>query len=315
VSRPEPFVEVDLPLPDCHRGKVRVSYALGDGRRLFITTDRISALDRVIGGVLGKGQILNQLAWWWFAETADVIANHTIAQPDPNALVAVQATPLPVEVVVRGRLTGSTSTSLWPRYAAGERELYGYRLPDGLTQHGELPRPIVTPTTKAHDGGHDEPIAPDDVVGKGLVDAARWADVMAAALALFARGQAVAERAGLILADTKYEFGVTADGSLILIDEVHTPDSSRFWVEGTLEDRLAAGLDPESLDKEPTRLALAATGYRGDGPPPRLADEVWQHTHDRYVRAYERITGSPFVLGEQPVLPRLVRNLTEAGLL
>ncbi len=310
-----PFDDVELDLPDRRAGKVRVSYRLADRRRLFVTTDRLSALDRVIGVVEGKGQVLNQLSWWWFTRTADVVANHALALPDPNALIAVDAAPLPVEVVVRARLTGSTSTSLWPRYAAGERVLYGVRFPDGLERHGPLPHPIVTPTTKAAVGGHDEPLSSADVVARGLVDAGRWDEVLAAAGALFARGADVAARAGLVLADTKYEFGIAPDGRLLLIDELHTPDSSRYWVADTLDERLAAGQEPESLDKEPVRLALAATGYRGDGPPPALPDTVWAATAARYRDAWTRLTGEPFALGEQPVGPRLVRNLRAAGVL
>ena len=309
------FTAVDLPLPGRRDGKVRVSYELPGGRRLLVTTDRLSAFDRVLAAVRYKGQVLNQLAGWWFSETADVVANHALSQPDPNALVAIDAHPLPVEVVVRGRLTGSTSTSLLRRYRDGERTMYGQRFADGLTAHQELATPIVTPTTKAHDGGHDEPIAPRDVVAKGLVDAALWDQVMDVALHLFERGRSVAQAAGLVLADTKYEFGVGPDGNLLLIDEVHTPDSSRFWVAASLDQRLGRGDEPESLDKEPFRLALGAIGYRGDGPPPALPSAVLEETERRYIRAYELLTGTAFVPGAYPVPTRLRASLDEAGIL
>ncbi len=309
------FTAVDLPLPGRRDGKVRVSYELPGGRRLFVTTDRLSAFDRVLAAVRYKGQVLNQLAVWWFAQTTHVVANHALSQPDPNALVAIDAQPLPVEVVVRGRLTGSTSTSLLRRYRDGERTMYGCRFADGMTAHQELATAIVTPTTKAHDGGHDEPIAPADVVAKGLVDGAVWDEVMDVAVQLFERGRSVAEAAGLVLADTKYEFGVGPDGDLLLIDEVHTPDSSRFWVAESLDERLARGDEPESLDKEPFRLALGAIGYRGDGPPPALPASVLDETERRYIRAYEQLTGTAFVPGAYPVPTRLRASLDEAGIL
>ncbi len=299
----------DVDLPDHRSGKVRESWALPGGRRLLVTTDRLSAFDRVIGLVPHKGQVLNQLAAWWFDRTADLVDNHVVAVPDPNALIAVDARPLPVEVVVRARLTGSTSTSVLPRYLAGERELYGHTLPDGLTPHGPLPKPIVTPTTKAHDGGHDEPITVAEVAARGLVDPQRWERVVDVALAVFARGAEIAERAGFVLADTKYEFGLAPDGRLLLIDEMHTPDSSRYWSLETLEDRLASGQAPDGFDKEPVRLALRAAGYRGDGPPPDLDPSVWAQTSRRYVELYERLTGATFVPGEQPAEARMARNL------
>lgn len=292
-------------LGDHRSGKVRESWAVPGGRRLLVTTDRLSAFDRVVGSVPHKGQVLNQLSAWWFERTADVVDNHLLAVPDPNVSLVVAATPLPVEVVVRSRLTGSTSTSLLPRYEAGERHLYGHHLPDGLERHGPLPRPLITPTTKAATGGHDEPVTGAEVVERGLVPARRWDEVQSAALALFERGREVAARAGFVLADTKYEFGTDAEGRLLLIDEVHTPDSSRFWAADTVEQRLAAGLEPESFDKEPVRLALRDTGYRGDGPPPTLDDEVWAEASRRYVALYERMTGHPLAAGTEPAVDRI----------
>jgi phosphoribosylaminoimidazole-succinocarboxamide synthase len=301
-------MDVELDLPDRRAGKVRVSYADGDDR-LFVTTDRLSAFDRVVAGVPYKGQVLNQLAAWWFAETADIVANHVIDVPDPNVLRARSAAPLPVEVVVRGYITGVTSTSIWQMYAAGQRTVYGHRLPDGLAKNSRLAAAIVTPTTKAEHGGHDEPISGADVVERGLVEGQLWQRVNDIALALFARGQQVAAANGLILADTKYELGLAGDGTLLLIDEVHTPDSSRYWLADTYDERLAEGAEPESLDKEVVRRALLDAGYRGDGPPPALDTDVWAATSARYIDAYERITGSAFVRGAYPVGPRIAEVL------
>lgn len=300
---------LDLDLPDHHSGKVRESWRLAGGHRLLVTTDRISAFDRVIGTVEHKGQVLNQLSAWWFARTADIVANHVISVPDPNALVAVDATPLPVEVVVRGRLTGSTSTSLLPRYEAGERVLYGHRLPEGLTAHGPLPEPMITPTTKETGGAHDRPVTIDEVVELGLVEPGLWTQVQKAAIDLFARGTEIAGDAGFVLADTKYEFGLGPAGELLLIDEVHTPDSSRFWAVDSMDDRIRAGLAPESYDKEPVRLALKAAGYSGSGPVPHLPEAVLADTSARYVELYERLTGLAFEPGERPIAERIATNL------
>jgi phosphoribosylaminoimidazole-succinocarboxamide synthase len=309
----QPFMDVDLPLPDRRDGKVRISYALPDdssgGRRLFVTTDRLSAFDRVIEGVPYKGQVLNQLAAFWFAETADIVPNHVLSVPDPNLLIARNARPLPVEVVVRGYITGVTSTSLWQQYADGARTIYGHRFPDGLRKNTALPHALVTPTTKADHGAHDEPITVAEVIERNLVEPKLWGATVEAALQVFARGQAVAARAGLILADTKYEFGLDDDGALMLIDEMHTPDSSRYWVADSYEARLIAGEEPESLDKEVVRRALLAAGYRGDGMPPTLPADVWNQTSTRYIDAYERLTGIPFQPGAYPVGPRILEHM------
>ncbi len=309
----DPFLDIDLPLDDRRDGKVRVSYAYGDGRRLFVTTDRLSAFDRVIAGVPYKGQVLNQLSAWWFERTGDVVANHVVDLPDPNVLVARAAQPLPVEVVVRGYITGVTTTSLWRQYADGARTIYGYHFSDGLRKNTELPSAIVTPTTKAEHGGHDEPLSPSDVTRKGLVAPDLWRTVESAALELFARGQEIARKSGLILADTKYEFGTTPAGELLLIDEVHTPDSSRYWVADTYEQRLSANEEPESLDKEVVRRALIDAGYDGDGAPPELASEVWEATSLRYIDAYERLTGLTFQPGSYPVEDRIREVLGHAA--
>ncbi len=304
-----------LPLEDRRTGKVRVSYRLPGDRRLLVTTDRLSAFDRVVAAIPHKGQVLNQLAAWWFEQTRDVVANHVLSVPDPNALIAVEAATLPVEVIVRGYITGVTSTSLWRQYDEGARTIYGYEFPDGLQKNTALPTPLITPTTKAEGGAHDEPLTCRDVTDKGLVTPELWERVQAAALAVFATGQRVAAEAGLILADTKYEFGLSPDGELLLIDEVHTPDSSRFWVAETYADRLAADQDPESLDKEPIRQWLSAAGYRGDGDSPTLPAEVVAETSRRYVDAYQRLTGLTFEPGAEPAHDRLVAALQREGVL
>jgi phosphoribosylaminoimidazole-succinocarboxamide synthase len=309
---PDPLLDVELPLADRRVGKVRVSYALPDRRRLFVTTDRLSAFDRIIAGVPYKGQVLNQLSWWWFEHSRDIVANHALSTPDPNALIAIEAVPLTVEVVVRGYITGVTDTALWTRYAAGERTIYGHDFPDGLRKNTPLAEPIVTPTTKGVDGEHDEPLSCAAVVAEGHVPAGLWGRVEAAAIELFRRGTERGRHAGLILADTKFEFGVDGDGELLLIDEVLTPDSSRWWVEATYDERLAAHEEPESLDKEVVRRALAAAGYTGDGPVPELPADVWAATSRRYIDAFERLTGVTFVPGAYPVGARI--NTALAGL-
>ena len=311
----EPCTDISLPLPDRKVGKVRVAYALPNNQRLFVTTDRLSAFDQIVAAVPYKGQVLNQLAAWWFANTKDIIANHIVSLPDPNATIALGATPLPVEVIVRGVMTGSTSTSIWKQYEQGNRKIYGYSFADNILKNTLLPGAIITPTTKGDAGAHDEPLTNAEVVERGFVDANTWKTVQVSALALFARGQEVAKRAGLLLADTKYEFGTLPNGEVIIIDEMHTPDSSRFWELSSYQDRLAAGKEPESLDKEPIRLALDAIGYRGDGRPPELDGSVIAATTKRYIAAYERLTESVFAPGEYPIQPRITLALQKAKIL
>lgn len=306
---PDCLDNTDFPeLGEKYAGKVRDVYVYGKERTL-ITTDRISAFDRVLGLIPYKGQVLNQLSAWWFDNTADLLPNHLISVPDPNVTIANNAEPLPVEVVVRGYITGVTKTSLWYLYAQGERRPYGIQLPDGLRKNDSLPQPIITPTTKAAQGGHDERITKEEIVARGLVSADLWAEVEMAALALFARGQALAQRAGLVLVDTKYEMGLV-NGRLTLIDEIHTPDSSRYW----LADGYQPGADePENFDKEFLRKWYAAQGYRGDGEPPQMPPNLIAQVAARYMAAYEKLTGQVFVPGEQPVFERIKRNLTQRG--
>jgi len=282
-------------------GKVRDVYIQGN-RRILVTTDRISAFDRVLGVIPYKGQVLNQLSAWWFEHMKDIIDNHVIAVPDPNVTIAREAQPLPVEIVVRGYITGVTKTSLWTLYQAGERRPYGVLLPDGLQLNDPLPTPILTPTTKAEQGAHDEPLSREQIIARGLISADLWAQIEHTALAIFARGQKIAQAAGLILVDTKYEMGLI-EGRLTLIDEIHTPDSSRFW----MADSVRPGQTPENMDKEYLRKWFAARGYRGDGAPPPMPAEFVAEVAGRYIAAYEHLTGLPFIPGEQPVEARIAR--------
>ena len=312
---PSAFGESDLPLPGKTSGKVRDWYDLPDGNRLLVTTDRLSAFDRILARVPYKGQVVNQLTNWWFDQTADIIANHKVSVPDPNAVVATVAQPFLVEVVVRGYITGVTSTALWYRYALGERDIYGYHFPEGLKKNSALPEPIITPTTKGVGGAHDERLTCAEVTEKGLLDKRTWDQVQAAALAVFTRGQELAAKAGLILVDTKYEFGRATDGSVLLIDEVHTPDSSRFWKADTYPARFAAGEEPENFDKEFVRLAYAEKGYRGDGEIPQMPADLWVAASERYIKIYEMLTGNTLEAGSYPVEPRLVENLRRAKII
>jgi phosphoribosylaminoimidazole-succinocarboxamide synthase len=297
-----------------HSGKVRDWYSLGEEQRLLVTTDRLSAFDRVVGVVPWKGQVLNELSAWWNRQSADIVANHLLSIPDPNVSVVKLASPLPVEVIVRGYITGVTSTALWRRYSEGERKIYGYSFPEGLKKNQRLPEPIITPTTKALPGFHDERLTIAEVVEKGHLQRKIWDRVMEISLALFARGSQIAAEAGLILVDTKYEFGLARDGSLMLIDEIHTPDSSRFWKAESYQDRVEKGLEPELFDKEFVRLRYAEAGYRGDGELPLLPDSVWAETALLYQKAYELLTGGTFKPGSYPVESRLLANLAREGI-
>ena len=292
-----------------YEGKVRDNYSLGDGRRVLVVTDRISAFDHVLGTVPFKGQVLNRLAAWWFEKTAHVAPNHLIGVPDPNALLCVECEPLLVEMVVRAYVTGSTSTSIWTHYERGERVFCGHRLPEGLKKNQRLPAPILTPATKAPKGEHDVSGSREDILATGNVAAADFDAAAAIAMKLFAEGQRLCAERGLVLVDTKYELGKTKDGRILVIDEIHTPDSSRFWNAATYEERFARGVDPEPLDKDFVRRHYTAIGYRGDGPPPPLPDDVRAGAAKRYVEAYERITGERFVPDLAEPQARLRKNL------
>ncbi len=293
-------------LPGHFQGKVRDNYDLADGRRIIITTDRLSAFDRVITAIPLKGQVLNQIARFWFDATADLCPNHVIDYPDPNVLVCRRLDMLPVEIIVRDYLAGTTSTSILSLYKAGQREMYGVRLPDGLADNERLPTTIITPTTKADVGEHDEPLAPADIVARGLLSAADWQEVSDYALAVFARGRDMAAKRGLILVDTKYEFGRDRDGRIVLADEIHTPDSSRYWFRESYRRRVEAGERPESFDKDIVRNWVAARCDPYTQPIPPIPRAVVVEAARIYVEVFETITGQTLAPPD-PAVPALTR--------
>ncbi|KAF8063831.1 purC [Scenedesmus sp. PABB004] len=301
--------QTSLPLPNKRVGKVRDTYELDD-KIVIVTTDRQSAFDRLLASIPFKGQVLNQTSAWWFAGTSHIVGNAVLDVPDPNITVMKKCTVFPVEFVVRGYMTGSTDTSLWTHYKAGARSYCGNAFPDGMAKNERLAANVITPTTKSET--HDEPIAPADIVARGLMTASDWDAASAAALSLFAHGQATAAARGLLLVDTKYELGKDADGNILLLDEIHTPDSSRYWLADSYEARLAAGEEPQNIDKEFLRLWFRqrCDPYKDEvlpAAPPELVREL----SSRYVYLYERITGQAFApppAGE-PVAERMLRNM------
>jgi phosphoribosylaminoimidazole-succinocarboxamide synthase len=306
------LADVVIPeLPNHYQGKVRDNYDLPDGRRVIVASDRLSAFDRILCAVPYKGQVLTQTARYWFDITADICPNHVIAYPDPNVLVCRGLQMLPVEMVVRGYLAGTTSTSILTLYQAGQREMYGVRLPDGMRPNQTLPAPILTPTSKAAQGDHDAPLSPAQIIEQRLLTAEQWEELSAIALALYARGCELAATRGLILADTKYEFGLDAEGRIVLADEIHTPDSSRFWRSATYEDRFARGERPDSFDKDFVRSWVAARCDPYKDPIPAIPEAVILAASDVYIEAFETITGLTFVKPDtsEPVLTRVRRNL------
>lgn len=295
-----------------YEGKVRDNYTK-DGRRFLVSTDRVSAFDRVLGTIPGKGQLINRMAAWWFEQTREICPNHVLDVPDPQVTIAEELRPLPLEIIVRAYLTGVTSTSIWTHYARGVRTYAGHALPEGMVKHQRLPAPIVTPSTKAEKGEHDVTISRAEAIARGLVSARDFDEIEARALALFAKGSEVAQQRGLILVDTKYEFGRSADGSIKLMDEIHTPDSSRYWYSRTYEDRMKQALDPDALDKEFLRRYLISVGYQGEGAPPVLPDDIRLEAGLRYAQTYALLTGEPFVPVAGDPLARIQRNLALFG--
>jgi phosphoribosylaminoimidazole-succinocarboxamide synthase len=290
--------EADFPgLGTLYRGKVRDNYSRKD-RIVMITSDRLSAFDRVLTTIPFKGELLNRITSFWFAKTRDIAQNHLLEVPDPSVLVVKKLRPLPVEVVVRGYLTGS----LWRDQQAGRgAKDYGLALPEGMRKDQRFETPILTPATKEAVGSHDLPISPDDLVARGAVTRKQWDEVAEKALALFAAGQAWAKTRGLILVDTKYEFGVDEQGALWLIDEIHTPDSSRYWLAEGSEERFRRGEDQRMLDKEFFRQWLIRErGWQGEGPLPEIPDEVRAQTAGRYANLVEQVTGEspPLKVGD-----------------
>ncbi|HIC28097.1 MAG TPA: phosphoribosylaminoimidazolesuccinocarboxamide synthase [Rhodospirillales bacterium] len=300
-------------LPGHQSGKVRESYDLPDGRRVMIATDRQSAFDHVLTAVPCKGQVLNQTAMFWFDQTQDSCPNHVIEAPDPNIVFGQRLDMLPVEMVVRDYMTGSTDTSIWPMYERGERVLYGHDFPDGLVKNQKLPGTILTPTTKAAQGEHDAPITAIEIVEQNLLSQDQWDKLAELSLAIFARGREIANDNGLILVDTKYEFGLDRDGHITLADEIHTPDSSRYWIADSYAGRLDAGDEPESLDKEFLRLWIRGICDPYKDPIPEIPAATLMEFSGKYVDLYERVTGLDFQKPtmETPMVDRIRSCLTK----
>ncbi len=299
-----------LEFPGYRRGKVRDTFDLGD-KLILVTTDRQSAFDRVLASIPFKGQALNQVSAFWFEQTRDIVPNHVMAVPDPNVTVGRKARVVPIEFVVRSYMTGSTSTSIWKNYQAGTREYCGHTLPDGMVKNQKLARAIVTPTTK--DDEHDELTSGDEIVANGTLSAEAWKRMEEIALSLFARGQELAARNGLILVDTKYELGWDADGNVMLIDEIHTPDSSRYWIADSYAARFEAGQEPENIDKEFLRLWFVDNcDPYNDAVLPAAPEELVVELSARYQQLYEMITGREFEpVQSPPIRERLRANLAQ----
>ena len=290
------------------QAKVRDSYVKGE-RRTIVTTDRLSSFDVVVGTIPFKGQVLNQLAAFWFEKTADVCPNHLLEVPDPCVSIVREHQVLPVEFVFRGYLTGVSGTSIWRAYERGERNYCGHRLPDGMRRHEKLAEPLLTPTTKAEGGGHDQLASRAELIASGVISEEQYDEAARLGGQLFDAGSRWAETRGLILADTKYEMGLDPDGSLVVVDEIHTSDSSRYWWRHSYERAMSEGEDPESLDKEFIRRWFVSEGWQGEGAPPNLPDELRCEVARRYLEAYEAITGRSFQPSTEDPIARIRRNL------
>lgn len=303
-----------LALPARRQGKVRDTYDLGD-RILLVTTDRQSAFDRILASIPFKGQVLNQVSAFWFENTRDIVPNHLISTPDPNVTLAGKCKVLPIEFVVRGYLTGSTDTSAWTLYNKGYRTICGNTLPDGMVKNQKFDKPILTPTTKSD--AHDESISAEEIVSRNIIDKKTWSRAEEIVFGLFERGTEIAAKNGLILVDTKYELGIDSNGDMVLIDEIHTPDSSRYWISATYADRFAGALEPENIDKEFLRL-----WFRDHCDPyndkilPKAPEDLIIELSSRYIRLFEMITGRDFTVNTtEPVAERMARNLRTAGII
>jgi phosphoribosylaminoimidazole-succinocarboxamide synthase len=305
---PHCLTATDLPLAEKYPGKVRDTYEVGDGHLLLITTDRQSGFDRLLGAIPFKGQVLNRTSLYWFEQTRGIIGNHVISSPHANALIARKCSVLPIEFVVRGYMTGSTATSIWTQYQKGVRNYCGHALPEGMKKNELLPHNIVTPTTKEKE--HDRPITAEEIVAEGWLTAEQWKITSAKALELFAFGQKVAAERGLMLVDTKYEFGMTAEDEILLIDEIHTPDSSRYWLADSYAERMAAGQEPNMIDKEFFRLWFRdrCDPYK-DAVLPKPPDELIAELAARYIQLFEKITGTTFEPDLRPLEATVMASL------
>jgi phosphoribosylaminoimidazole-succinocarboxamide synthase len=293
-----------------YSGKVRDYYTVGD-KRILITTDRVSAFDRVLDFIPHKGQVLNKISEFWFEKTKDIVKNHVLSVPHANVTIAASAKPIPIEMVVRGYLTGVTGTSIWGSYEKGERVIYGIKFPDGMKKNQKLPKPIITPTTKA-EVGHDQRLTGKEILKNKIVSPKLWREMEKAVLGLFERGTKVCAKVGIILVDTKYEFGLYK-GKLMLIDEIHTPDSSRFWIKSTYRERFNKGLEPENFDKEFMRIWYKKKGYSGDGKPPVMPKNFINKISKRYITIYEKITGKKFVYDKSSIKDQITKALDKKG--
>ena len=305
------LTETNLSAVNKRTGKVRDQYELKD-RLILVTTDRQSAFDRVLASIPFKGQVLNLTSAWWFEQTKDIIPNHVIDIPDPNVTLAKKCDVFPIEFVVRGYITGSTSTSLWTVYNNGDREYCGNILPEGLVKNQKLESNMLTPTTKEEH--HDRPISPNELVSEGWMTQKDWDYCSQKALELFAFGQQKAMENGIILVDTKYEMGRDVDENIVLIDEIHTPDSSRYWIAETYDERMAAGQEPQNIDKEFLRLWFVENcDPYNDETLPDAPVELITELSSRYIYLYETITGGlfPFPDAGKLVQQRITKNLNE----
>lgn len=295
-------------------GKVRDNYILDD-KRIMITTDRISAFDVVLTTLPFKGQVLNQMSQFWFEKTRQIVPNAVIEVPDPNVTVARNCKPIMVEFVARGYITGVTTTSIWYNYERGAREFCGHKLPNGLRKDEKLPQPLLTPSTKAGKGQHDESVSRMEVIRRGLLTAAEFDEIAAVSMKLFELGQKTAAKQGIILVDTKYEFGYDSEGKITLIDEIHTPDSSRFWFADTCQELFKAGKEQRKIDKEYVRKWLSDKGFVGEGAVPEIPDDVRVEAARRYIEAYELVTGQSLNVQPGNPLDRIRKNLINKGYL
>ena len=310
-SIPLALKSIDIPeLGEKKQGKVRDIY-FKDDKRILITTDRQSAFDVILGHIPFKGAVLNQLSQFWFEQTKQIVENHYISAPDPNVMVTKNCQGIAVEIVVRGYLTGVTNTSIWYSYEKGDRVIYGIRFPDDMKKNQKLPQPVITPTTHGEAGTHDERLTRQQIIDKGIVKHDLYELMEQAAFALFEFGSQLCLKQGLILVDTKYEFGLH-NGQLTLMDEIHTPDSSRFWIANTYEEKIKRGEEPENFDKEFLRLWYVEHGYRGDGPPPKMPDDLNLAVAKRYIGVYEKITGTELPEFTYPIEKRISENLKKS---
>ena len=290
-------------------GKVRDQYDLGD-KIALITTDRQSAFDRVLASIPFKGQVLNLTSAWWFDQTRGIIKNHVIDIPDPNVTLAKKCKVFPIEFVVRGYITGSTSTSLWTVYNNGDREYCGNKLPEGLIKNQKLDENMLTPTTKEED--HDRPISPENIMKEGWMSEGDWNYCSEKAMELFSFGQKRAAENGMILVDTKYEMGRDSGGNIVLVDEIHTPDSSRYWIAETYQERMGSRLEPQNIDKEFLRLWFVdSCDPYNDKVLPNAPDDLVTELSSRYIYLYETITGGvfPFPDTGRPIQERINENM------